>query len=193
MTIVVFFYLIDCLYTERKDRSILFWKSMPISDTSVVLSKLVVARPVSDRYELRSDGQHPADAARIEAAVKAAHEGLAKWGGVPEPVTIYLVGTHRDLERAVGLSGYDWLRAWTRRDNIIFQAPSTWDASDEALNQLMLHELTHSILFQRSGGATSWLIKNIPLWFREGQGIVVDAHERPEGWGTYDAPARGAD
>jgi len=32
-----------------------------------------------------------------------------------------------------------------------------------------------------------------PLWFREGQGGVVDVHERPEGWGTYDAPARGAD
>jgi pyruvate dehydrogenase E1 component alpha subunit/2-oxoisovalerate dehydrogenase E1 component alpha subunit len=32
-----------------------------------------------------------------------------------------------------------------------------------------------------------------PLWFREGQGTVVDAHERPEGWGTFDAPARGAD
>jgi pyruvate dehydrogenase E1 component alpha subunit/2-oxoisovalerate dehydrogenase E1 component alpha subunit len=32
-----------------------------------------------------------------------------------------------------------------------------------------------------------------PLWFREGQGGVVDAHERPEGWGTFDAPARGAD
>jgi pyruvate dehydrogenase E1 component alpha subunit/2-oxoisovalerate dehydrogenase E1 component alpha subunit len=32
-----------------------------------------------------------------------------------------------------------------------------------------------------------------PLWFREGQGDVVDAHERPAGWGTYDAPARGAD
>jgi ABC-2 type transport system permease protein len=46
MTIVVFFYLIDCLYTERKDRSILFWKSMPISDTKVVLSKLVVAMVV---------------------------------------------------------------------------------------------------------------------------------------------------
>jgi ABC-2 type transport system permease protein len=43
MTIVVFFYLIDCLYTERKDRSILFWKSLPVSDTSVVLSKLAVA------------------------------------------------------------------------------------------------------------------------------------------------------
>jgi pyruvate dehydrogenase E1 component alpha subunit/2-oxoisovalerate dehydrogenase E1 component alpha subunit len=32
-----------------------------------------------------------------------------------------------------------------------------------------------------------------PLWFREGQRDVVGGHERPEGWGTYDAPARGAD
>jgi TPP-dependent pyruvate/acetoin dehydrogenase alpha subunit len=32
-----------------------------------------------------------------------------------------------------------------------------------------------------------------PLWYREGRRDVVDAHERPEGWGTYDAPARGAD
>jgi len=42
-TIVVFFYLIDCLFTERRDRSILFWKSMPLSDTQVVLSKLATA------------------------------------------------------------------------------------------------------------------------------------------------------
>lgn len=41
--VVVFFYLIDCLFTERRDRSILFWKSLPLSDTQVVLSKLVVA------------------------------------------------------------------------------------------------------------------------------------------------------
>ena len=32
----------DCLYTERKDRSILFWKSMPVSDRLTVLSKLLV-------------------------------------------------------------------------------------------------------------------------------------------------------
>jgi TPP-dependent pyruvate/acetoin dehydrogenase alpha subunit len=25
-----------------------------------------------------------------------------------------------------------------------------------------------------------------PLWFREGTGGVVDEHERPEAWGTYD-------
>jgi len=41
--IVVAFYLLDCLYTERKDRSILFWKSLPVSDDQTVLSKLLVA------------------------------------------------------------------------------------------------------------------------------------------------------
>jgi ABC-2 type transport system permease protein len=44
--IVVFFYLLDCLYAERRDRSILFWKSLPISDSRVVLSKLAVAMVV---------------------------------------------------------------------------------------------------------------------------------------------------
>ncbi|MEY2624507.1 MAG: hypothetical protein EBT64_00220 [Gammaproteobacteria bacterium] len=38
--IVLFFYLLDALYAERKDRSILFWKSMPVSDSATVLSKL---------------------------------------------------------------------------------------------------------------------------------------------------------
>ncbi|HTV78547.1 MAG TPA: hypothetical protein VMF03_09825 [Steroidobacteraceae bacterium] len=32
----------DCLYTERKDRSILFWKSMPVSDALTVLAKVLV-------------------------------------------------------------------------------------------------------------------------------------------------------
>lgn len=41
--IVLYFYLLDALYAERKDRSILFWKSMPVSDTATVMSKLVTA------------------------------------------------------------------------------------------------------------------------------------------------------
>jgi ABC-2 type transport system permease protein len=42
MTIVVNFYFMDCLYLERKDRSILFWKSLPVSDATTVISKLLV-------------------------------------------------------------------------------------------------------------------------------------------------------
>ena len=32
-----------------------------------------------------------------------------------------------------------------------------------------------------------------PLWFREGGAAVVQSTERPSSWGTFDAPAKGAD
>lgn len=38
---VVFFYALGALYDDRRDRSILFWQSLPISDTETVLSKLI--------------------------------------------------------------------------------------------------------------------------------------------------------
>ncbi len=37
--IVEIFYCLDALQGERKDRSILFWKSLPVSDLTTVLSK----------------------------------------------------------------------------------------------------------------------------------------------------------
>jgi ABC-2 type transport system permease protein len=42
MSIYSCWYLLECLHADRKDRSVLFWKSMPISDTATVLSKLFV-------------------------------------------------------------------------------------------------------------------------------------------------------
>jgi ABC-2 type transport system permease protein len=36
---VIFFYALGALYDDRRDRSILFWKSMPITDLQMVLSK----------------------------------------------------------------------------------------------------------------------------------------------------------
>ncbi|MCU0759758.1 MAG: hypothetical protein MUF07_11275 [Steroidobacteraceae bacterium] len=41
--IVLFTYLLDSLYGERKDRSILFWKSLPVSDAMTVASKATMA------------------------------------------------------------------------------------------------------------------------------------------------------
>jgi ABC-2 type transport system permease protein len=40
--IVGVFYSLDALYGERRDRSILFWKSLPVSDLITVLSKLTI-------------------------------------------------------------------------------------------------------------------------------------------------------
>lgn len=43
MLIVTFFYALNCLYEERKDRSILFWRSLPVSDRKTVLAKVATA------------------------------------------------------------------------------------------------------------------------------------------------------
>jgi len=43
MVLVSVFYALSCLYTERQDQSILFWRSLPISDGMTVASKLLIA------------------------------------------------------------------------------------------------------------------------------------------------------
>jgi ABC-2 type transport system permease protein len=40
--VVAVFYCVDTLYGERRDRSILFWKSLPVSDLVTVLSKMSI-------------------------------------------------------------------------------------------------------------------------------------------------------
>jgi ABC-2 type transport system permease protein len=50
--VLVFFYLLDALLAERKDRSILFWKSLPVSDTEVVASKALTGLVVTPAYVL---------------------------------------------------------------------------------------------------------------------------------------------
>lgn len=40
---VLFFYLLGALYDDRRDRSVLFWKSLPVSDAATVLSKALSA------------------------------------------------------------------------------------------------------------------------------------------------------
>ena len=40
---VLLYYMLSCLYTDRKDRSILFWKSMPVSENRNVAVKFITA------------------------------------------------------------------------------------------------------------------------------------------------------
>jgi ABC-2 type transport system permease protein len=42
LIVVGFFYSIEALHGERRDRSILFWKSLPVSDLITVLSKAAI-------------------------------------------------------------------------------------------------------------------------------------------------------
>jgi len=43
LAILVVFYALDSLYSERKDKSILFWRSLPVTDAETVVSKLLTA------------------------------------------------------------------------------------------------------------------------------------------------------
>ncbi len=40
--LVAIFYCLDALYGERRDRSVLFWKSLPVSDLETVLAKATI-------------------------------------------------------------------------------------------------------------------------------------------------------
>lgn len=44
---IVFFYCLGALHDERRDRSLLFWKSLPVSDATTVLSKALLALVVT--------------------------------------------------------------------------------------------------------------------------------------------------
>lgn len=46
MWVLTIFYTLDSLYAERKDKSILFWRSVPVTDAETVVSKLVIAMVV---------------------------------------------------------------------------------------------------------------------------------------------------
>ena len=43
LAILTVFYTLDSLYAERKDKSILFWRSLPVTDAETVISKLLTA------------------------------------------------------------------------------------------------------------------------------------------------------
>jgi ABC-2 type transport system permease protein len=47
LAFVVFFFCLGALFDERKDRSVLFWKSLPVSDSATVLSKTLMALTVA--------------------------------------------------------------------------------------------------------------------------------------------------
>ncbi len=98
------FYCLDALYGERRDRSILFWKSLPVSDLTTVLAKasipLVVLplivfaitvatqlimlllsslRPAGERLECRRRCGDTCRSSRCEPCCSTAWSVIALW------------------------------------------------------------------------------------------------------------------
>lgn len=125
----------------------------------------------SGRFRIEYAPRDARDAALIRQGVDAALPKLARWGELQDTVTLKVMPNHRALEDAVHQRGLDWLRAWSRYDEVFVQAPSSWGlagATPPQINELLLHELTHSLMYQLASDRLGWSRKQIPLWFREG-------------------------
>jgi len=153
----------------------------------VVLALLVGAGCVGPRFAMRVEVlpvQTEAGTFRVEyqareeqganmvrTAVEQISVRLVRWGRFQEPVALRVHPDLRSLEKAARRSGYDWLRAWARYDVVDVQDPNTWQpirASQQDLNETLLHELTHALMYQLAADKGGWRQKKIPAWFREG-------------------------
>lgn len=132
-------------------------------------TRRVVSTSVGD-FELIASPDDTLEQTRAGRAITLASKTLARWGKLDQPVSFYLLPSHLRLASAVGRYGYDWLHAWARYEEVYFQSPATWGwpVSDGEVDELVLHELTHCLMYQRAATRQTWIDKQIPLWFREG-------------------------
>ena len=86
MWFLIIFYCLDALYAERKDKSILFWRSLPITDAETVISKLLVvflAIPIATFAAVVVSHLLNLIILTIWLATEGANPGRMIWGAVP--------------------------------------------------------------------------------------------------------------
>ena len=118
------------------------------------------------------------DSEEAEMVSQAAREALPKitqWGDFKDKLLIRIHPTHGDLEQQINRHGYPWLRGWARYESIDLQSPRTWggDCLKMRIERMMVHEMTHVIMYQNGGRRHNWYRKDFPLWFREGMASVT--------------------
>jgi ABC-2 type transport system permease protein len=80
------FYCLDSLYAERKDKSILFWRSLPVTDAETVISKLltaIVVIPVVGVLGVIATHIVNLIITSLWVASKGGDAGMLIWGSVP--------------------------------------------------------------------------------------------------------------
>ena len=124
---VVFFYNLGALYDDRRDRSLLFWKSLPLSDTATVLSK-VVAGTVLAPFIATICGVVTGIAMLLLFAIALSFHGVGVWHLLtyahPFQVIANLIGTI-PLYALWALPTTGWLllcSAWARNKPFLWAA-----------------------------------------------------------------------
>ena len=124
--LVAVFYCIDALYGERRDRSILFWKSLPVSDGTAVLSKMSIPVVVVPLVTFAiTVATHIAMLLLSSAIVLASGTGgAALWNGLPLTHIWGMLFTHLMAGHGLWYAPiYAWfllVSAWARRTPLLW-------------------------------------------------------------------------
>ena len=124
-SLVAIFYCLDALHGERRDRSILFWKSLPVSDLVTVLSKVLVPLAVLPAVACLIVMALQSVILIVGSAVLAAGglDGTVLWTGLP---LLHVWGAL--IYGVIGLALwfapiYGWLllvSGWAKRSTFLF-------------------------------------------------------------------------
>ncbi|MEW5853400.1 MAG: hypothetical protein AB2A00_31785 [Myxococcota bacterium] len=120
-------------------------------------------------------GATPDDEELVTFAATEALQTAQRWGFLRHAVTLRVHSTHQQLEAAAHQRDVPWMRGWARFDEVELEAPSSWGGhrSPESVVELLRHELTHVVMYQRVAQRETWASVDIPLWFREGMASVT--------------------
>ena len=123
--ILTVFYALDSLYAERKDKSILFWRSMPVTDAEAVIAKLVTAIIVIPLFTVAAViVTHLVNlvVTSIWVSAKGGDAGHLIWGSVPL-IDNWLAALIVALASAIWLSPFvGWflfVSAFTKRSPLL--------------------------------------------------------------------------
>ena len=119
--VLTVFYALDALYAERKDKSILFWRSLPVTDAETVVSKLVTAVLVIPAIAIAGIiVTHLVNLVITSAwvAAKGGSAGTLIWGSVPffdNWMATILVIYASAIWMSPFLGWFLFVSAWTKR------------------------------------------------------------------------------
>lgn len=123
--ILTIFYCLDSLYAERKNKSILFWRSLPITDAETVISKLLtatVAIPLVTFAAVVLANLINLVLSSIFVSIEGGSPGQLIWGAVPifdvwASMFIILLTTPLWLSPFIGW--FLFVSAWTKRSPLL--------------------------------------------------------------------------
>jgi len=123
--ILTIFYCLDSLYAERKNKSILFWRSLPVTDAETVISKLLtaaVAIPLVTFAAVVLANLINLVLSSIFVIIEGGSPGQLIWGAVPifdvwASMFIILLATPLWLSPFIGW--FLFVSAWTKRSPLL--------------------------------------------------------------------------